>query len=275
MKISLILKLTLITFFIALFGVVLAFQNISTNIFLWEFQFSWKIILFIIFILLLYNSRLSSLKEFVVSNLKNFNLKNVIIYLFVPLIASFLLLIIGITFGEIQTGEIKDFTLFVFGIIFDFPAIWLFSITIILIEEIIFRGILLSEFTKSGKIAAFIIPNLLFTLYYSDEFILQILKETNIVWSNISLLASYYFFSGIIATLIVSKFATIWEAYSLRVGIVSFSQIISTSIIYDGNSYFITKNSYFMVEGIIFLFLLLVLIFFYNWIQLFTINKRS
>ncbi len=275
MKISLILKLTLITFFIALFGVVLAFQNISTNIFLWEFQFSWKIILFLIFILLIYSSRLSSLKEFVVSNLKNFNLKNVIVYLIIPLIASFLLLLIGIIFGEIQTGEIKDFTLFVFGIIFDFPAIWLFSITIVLIEEIIFRGIILSEFTKSGNIAAFIIPNLLFTLYYSDEFILQILKETNIIWSNISLLASYYFFSGIIATLIVSKFGTIWESYSLRVGIVSFSQIISTSIIYDGNSYFITKNSIFMVEGIIFLFLLLVLIFFYNWTQLFTINKRS
>ncbi|MDA0987045.1 MAG: hypothetical protein O3A55_05535, partial [Bacteroidetes bacterium] len=73
-------------------------------------------------------------------------------------------------------------------------------------------------------------------------------------------LICFYFIIGFYSTQIYLKSNSIWDSYFYRVGIIAFSQIISSSLIYKGTPYFITSNYLFMLEGIIFLIINFILI---------------
>ncbi|MDA0987001.1 MAG: hypothetical protein O3A55_05305, partial [Bacteroidetes bacterium] len=165
MKINKSNNIIVSTILVGILALILKYFKVSNSFLIWEFELNWKIILIFATILIFNKTEFNNSKNSIINSLKIINVKKSFTYFLIPLVSSLILILIGMLFNEIKLGEINDTTLFIFGIIFDAPAILFFSLTTILLEEILFRIIIFDKIKSSKNILSIIYLNTIFVLF--------------------------------------------------------------------------------------------------------------
>jgi membrane protease YdiL (CAAX protease family) len=177
---------------------------------------------------------------------------------FLPLLFYSLSITGGLVSGTLSIDPLDNAATLVLGTLFDIPAIFTFSITTILLEEILFRGIFLPSFRQHVRLrTALLLTNVLWVIYCLPE-IFSIPGITLIQ----GIVTGFFFFSlGLFCSMTAIKTNSVWTGYSFRVGIVSLTPILLTSMIAESDSFFSTQSIIFNAEGLVVSMILILVSF--------------
>jgi membrane protease YdiL (CAAX protease family) len=152
----------------------------------------------------------------------------------------------GILLNTVSLNPLDNAATLVLATLFDIPAIFVFSVTTVLIEEFVFRGVLLHSFdVQKGQARALFMTNVLWTLFSLSE-ILGVTEST--IFTVLSLVV-FYFSVGLFSSALTLRYRSLWPAYSFRVGIVSLTPILLTSILAESDAFFAAEPPLFNAEG--------------------------
>jgi membrane protease YdiL (CAAX protease family) len=144
----------------------------------------------------------------------------------------------------------------VLATLFDIPAIYVFSVTSILIEEILFRGILLRSYAQtSGNYRSVLIVSILWTLFMISDIIGGELFDA----TESAVLTLYFLSVGVLVTSLSLWRGNVWFGYSLRIGLITLTPIILTSRINESDSFFNSGSLLFIAEGVVVSMVLILL----------------
>ncbi|MFZ4618913.1 MAG: type II CAAX prenyl endopeptidase Rce1 family protein [Bacteroidota bacterium] len=243
-----------------IFG-ALSFLKIQYQFYIWEILIDLKVVAMVV---LLYAWYRKNEIVFSRSQLSFFSLdwkKNVLLFS-VPLIIYAITIGIGIAVSEVKINKLDNAATLILATIFDIPAIYVFSATSILIEELVFRGILLRSFGRQhGLFQASMITAALWLIFMvTDVF------GTETFTIELSLvLALYFLASGFLLSSLSLWKGNVWLGYSLRIGLITLTPIILTSRINESDSSFTTESLYFIAEGIsVTVIVIIMAVFFYS-----------
>ena len=227
-------------------GVLSHFQ-ISYQFYVWELFIDTKIIALLFLLLFLYKKKAV---QFTNSKLLLLNwswAKNIYCFFF-PLFLYAVSIIAGILFKEVSLNKIDNAPTLILATVFDIPAIFVFSATSILIEEFFFRGFILTTIQQlRSQWQTIILTNLLWVVFSISE----IIGSEEISLLKFITVALFFLSIGILCTVLVGKYTSIWFGYSLRVGFVTLSPIIVTSLLSESDVFFTTESFFFNAEGLI------------------------
>lgn len=250
---SLRLTAVLITIIAVLFG-ILSFFRIQYQFYFSEIFLDLKALTIIGLILFFYKGKFVLFTKEQKTLLHWEWRKNLQVFL-LPLLLYSLSILVGILFKQVSINKLDNPTTLVLGTVFDIPAIFVFSTTSILIEEIFFRGILLSSFRQKYSIVySTLTISLLWTIYNTSE--LFWVEDLNII--KFSVLVLYFFSIGILCSAFAARYISVWPGYSFRIGITSLTPIILTSSLIESDSFVKSDIYFFNSDGIIVSFLLIV-----------------
>jgi hypothetical protein len=150
------------------------------------------------------------------------------------------------------------------AICFDIPAVILFSMTTLMVEEIVFRGYYYARLTQTRSIAwSVVISSVVWTLFKAPELLdsetFDIVVALSLLFSNFSL--------GMMAAVLFCWLESVWPAYLFRVGITIFPPAILGNFAQNSDFFFESKAPWFHAEGLVFSILLLttaLFVYFYK-----------
>jgi hypothetical protein len=243
-----------VTLISILFG-IFRLLNIPFQFYLWEFFIDTKI-LTVAGIIILFVKR----KEVAFSGdqmrFLSFNWQKNIWFFLLPLGVFLIPIAVGIGVGEVTVNKLNNVSTLILATIFDIPAIYIFTLTSVFIEEIIFRGIFFVSFREKSSIRnAQFLSGCLWVAYSFSE--IAAIEELH--WSTISTLLLYYFMQHLICSSLVVHYSSVWPGYSFRVGMISITPILLSSLSIESDSFFKTNSSFFVAEGIIVSILLIII----------------
>ncbi len=226
---------------------VLSHFKIPYQFYIWELFIDSRIIALLFLLLFLYKK-----KSIRITNIKplllNWSWTKNIYFFFFPLVLYAVSIIAGILFKEVSLNKLDNVPTLILATVFDIPALFVFSATSILLDEIIFRGIILTTFQKlRSRWQAIILTNLLWVVFCISEIVG--LEEISVL--KFITVALFFLSIGIFCTVLVNKYTSIWFGYSLRVGFITLSPIIITSLLSESDVFFITESFFFNAEGLI------------------------
>ncbi len=236
-----------------LFG-MLRYFLIQYQFYVWEIFIDAKILCLLGLIFFLYKKKtmLFTKDQFV---FLQFDWRKNLVVCSLPLFFYVIPIIVGLLIKEVSVSKLDNATTLVLATLFDLPAIYFFSLTSIFIEEIFFRGILLSTFQqKYSPIHSIILSSLFWMMFNISE--LVGLEELN--FAHIIVIAIYFFSIGILCAAFSNKYKSVWLGYSFRVGIIALIPIILTSSLLESDSFLTTTSYFFNAEGIVVSLLLIV-----------------
>ncbi len=239
---------------IALFFGILSFFGIQYQFYFWEIFFDLKALTITGIVLFFYKRKILLITEEQKSLLHWDWEKNLRVF-FLPILFYLCSILAGLLFRQVSINFPDNPTTLVLGTVFDIPAIFVFSATSLLVEEIFFRGILLSSFRQRYSILASTVTiSVLWTIYASSD----LFWVEDLTIAKFSVLMLFFFSIGILCSAFAVKYTSVWPGYTFRVGIASLTPIILTSSLIESDS-FVKSNAYFFnSDGIIVSFLLLV-----------------
>ncbi len=159
-----------------------------------------------------------------------------------------LLIVAGILFKATSYQGVENSATFLLATFFDIPATFFFSITTVLLEEIVFRGFV---FKAISKRESFVLPALLTSglwalMSFSNVFQIQKSNFGSFFIGFLNLTSIGFVCS---ALLLISK--SIWSSYSFRLGLLVFSTALLCGKQDETNSFFITNLASFSNSGIL------------------------
>lgn len=232
---------------IATFFGGLNFLKIQYQFYIWEIFIDLKILsLLLIFFAL----RRKHLYQFSLENLhlKKWEVNKNIFWFSMPFAVYAVVAVFGIVFRQVQVDDVDNASTLVLATIFDIPAIYVFSATSILVEEVFFRVLLFNilkvtySFWKAATVAAILWSMFSFT---------DILSMANLGFITIFLASLNFFGVGLLCAALVEKYRSIWVSYSFRIGIISLTSLILPSYFVEADSLLTTKSNLFFSEGFI------------------------
>jgi membrane protease YdiL (CAAX protease family) len=239
---------------------ILSYFGIPYQLYLWELFIDAKILTVLVLLFFLNKKRTVHF-----SNIRllffNWNLKKNILFFSLPFFCYLISNFIGILFDQVELNRLENAPTLLLATVFDIPAFYVFSVTTVLIEELVFRGLLLSSVQlQQSKTVSFIVVSIVWGIYGISEIIsmqdIDAIKFLTVLFSFFSL--------GIICSMLVDKFRSIWIGYSLRIGIISLTPITITSLLNESDSFFTSTSIIFVAEGVIFSICLLIASFVVN-----------
>jgi hypothetical protein len=151
-------------------------------------------------------------------------------------------------FGTTSINKLDNAVTLILATLFDIPAIYVFSATTILIEEILFRGVLVSSFQLSFSPGwGTFISSALWTLWSINE-ILAVEPITVLILISLLL---FFLSLGFLLSALVKKYQSIWPGYSFRIGVMTLTPITLTSQLVESDSFFSSTSSIFIAEGLL------------------------
>lgn len=233
---------------ISIFFSALSFARIPYQFYVWEIFIDGKIITMLLFLLyLLKRSKFQF--SFNAAKLDRMDWEGSILWFFFPLVSYSIVITIGMLTKEGLFNNLENIATLILATVFDLPAVFVFSLTFIFIEEIVFRGILLSSFLSTRKkFSSVVILSLFFSGFSMSDVFTNDFSSPLIFAS----LIVYFFAVGVLTSALVMKYKSVWVSYSLRIGLLTISPLILTSYLIETDSFFQTKNSLFYVEGFLF-----------------------
>lgn len=226
---------------------ILSYFKIPYQFYIWELFIDSKIIAITLLLFFLY--RIKSLEVTKVKLLlTNWYWKKNIVFFFLPVFIFTVMVVPGLLLSKVIVTRLDNSTTLILATLFDIPAIFFFSATSVLIEEIFFRGILLSTMKQfQSQHLAIIVISFMWAIYSFSEFIgfedITVLKFMSVV--------VFFFSIGVFCSVLVSKYQSIWIGYSFRVGLITLSPIIVPSLLSESDVFFSTESIFFNAEGTI------------------------
>lgn len=237
----------LFTVVLSLVFAVISYFHIQYQTYFWEFFIDAKI-LFLILLLVVLRKRSALQLSLLKLNVTKWNTGLNVLWFCFPIIVSAFVILTGMLVGEIKFNYLENASTLILATIFDIPAIFIFSATTILVEEIFFRGILINSVPEtSSKFKTGIFVSLLFCLFKLSDAMNS--DSTSLVAAGVVLI--YFFSSGIITAALVSKYQTLWYGYSFRIGLVTIMPMMLSSMHIESDSFFKAKSFLFFGEGIV------------------------
>lgn len=241
---------------------LLQYFLIPYQFYFWEIFVDLKSVSLIIFILIVLKSRYLNFR-WESSGIFNWNWSGNILWFLFPVVALLASLASGYFLTEVKTGELDNTATMMLQALFDIPAIFVFSLTTIFIEELFFRSFLFQQQIQKQPIDQCVLINsILWTIYcVPDLFSLDVSSTV-----NIGVTVFFIFSTGILLNILWWKNTTLWYGYSLRVGISSFYSMIITSNFAESEPFSKTDSLFFYAEGVTIslIFMISAIFLYYN-----------
>lgn len=243
------LRITLLLLvFLSIFFSILSFIRIPYQLYVWEIFIDGKIIALVLFMIYLVK-RSKLLLSSLSAPLQNFYWRRNILWYLFPVLAYSVVLLVGILTEEGKLDNFDNLLTLTLATLFDLPAVFVFSLAYLFIEEIVFRSVLLNSLLlRMNKEGTVMTISVLFALYcMSDVFTNDF--SSALIFATLLL---YFFSVGVITSALVLKYNSLWISYSFRIGLLTIAPLFLTSYLAESDSLFQTKNSLFFAEGIVF-----------------------
>ncbi len=148
-----------------------------------------------------------------------------------------------VTFAAPENGATLLLTL-----LFDIPAVFIFSVTTVFVEEYVFRGYVLSEYMKSGRAVAGLAVS---TVLWAAYAIVEVLPLEEYSWISAGLLVFYYMAVGIGAAALYRASRSLWVSYAFRIGVLTITPSVLSGVTGVTDAFFTTENLFFFGDGVI------------------------
>jgi membrane protease YdiL (CAAX protease family) len=228
-----------------LFG-LLGYLKIPFQYYLWEILIDLKAAALAAIFIIGYKKRTVTLTAHQFT-LLNFDWKRNIALFFVPILFYAITIGAGSAFSEVKVNTLDNAVTLILATLFDIPAIYVFSATSILLEELIFRGILLQSFERAyGLLSSIFITSGLWTLSMASD----LSGMENVTLLSVFTLLFFFLTAGGLLSLLSLWKGNVWLGYSMRIGLVTLTPIILTSLLNESDSFFETDSLFFVSEGI-------------------------
>jgi membrane protease YdiL (CAAX protease family) len=243
---KLLYRFILYIFISSFFFGVLSYFKLQFQFYLWEFFVDLKIVTLVAVVALFYKR-----KEIVFGSnellLIHFDWKQNTTIFFAPVLVYILTIVLGLFSNQMTINKLDNAVTLVLATMFDIPALYVFSATTVLIEEILFRGVLLSSFQRSNSIIlTALFSSIVWSLFIGSE--IFSVEELNLL--KVSMLLLFFFSLGLFLSMLFNRFHSIWPGYSFRIGIITLTPITLTSQLVESDSFFSSSSVIFISEGI-------------------------
>lgn len=169
-------------------------------------------------------------------------------------------LILSVTIGTgyllaiLQYQRTDNFPTIVLAAILDLPAIYFFSLFTLLIEEVLFRGVIFLLFSRIvSKIPAYFLSSLIWGIFITIDFSMQ--KGGTLISIIFEFLQQFSL--GFLLMVLFEKTGSIWVSYSYRIGATLFLSMFLSQGAFEANSLFVVENSHLQsIQAIDFLVLI-------------------
>jgi membrane protease YdiL (CAAX protease family) len=233
---------------------LLARIDVPSQFYIWEFRIDLKPILFLGGCYF-FARRFSFQFVRIGAEIWKWNWKVNLLAFFSPCLLCGIVILVGLLFNGVVYQGVDNAATFLLGIFGDIPAIFFFSATTFLLEEIIFRGYVHSYLsTEHGFIVpALVTSGLWGLLFYINFFDIQQLSFSSVIAGYINLISI-----GFVCSSLVYYSTSIWSSYSFRVGLATFLIPLLSGKQDDANSFFLSDFSVFSNSGILLTLLLVI-----------------
>ncbi|HLP15624.1 MAG TPA: CPBP family intramembrane glutamic endopeptidase [Bacteroidota bacterium] len=154
----------------------------------------------------------------------------------------------GILLKKVSYADPENATTMLLTLIFDIPAIFIFSVTTVFVEEYLFRGVIVTEFERNGAPSTgLFVSSLLWALYA----IVDELPIDEFTWVKLSVLLLFYFSVGIACGSLYFSSRSVWISYAFRIGVLTITPSFLSGVTGATDAFFGTENFYFLGDGII------------------------
>ncbi|MGE5316003.1 MAG: lysostaphin resistance A-like protein [Acidobacteriota bacterium] len=166
----------------------------------------------------------------------------------IPVLLTGLIAAAGLLVKKVQFADPENGTTLALTTLFDIPAIFIFSVTTVFVEEYIFRGWILTEFERSGSAwMGFFFSSVLWAVYALSDLV----PLEDFAWTTLGLMALYYCAVGIAASALYYGSRSLWVSYSFRIGVMTLTPLMLTGAAESAEAFFSTENPLFFGDGII------------------------
>jgi membrane protease YdiL (CAAX protease family) len=233
----------------------LELSHLPLRFYVWELVFAVKVLLVAVPVFI-YWHKSKSVKTVVAKlGLNSWSWKSSIAAFFSTLLLAGIAVGIGLALRKVAYSNLDNAATIAMAICFDIPAIAFFSMTTLLVEEIVFRGYYFVRLTQTRSIVgSILISSFVWTIFKSPELL-------EIEMLNIGAIVSFLFsmFSlGVLAAVLFRWLDSIWPTYFLRVGIAIFPAAILGNFAQNSDFFFESKSPWFYADGVVYSTLLLM-----------------
>lgn len=241
---------------------IVSYFGLPYQVLIWEFFIDLRILV-LIGIILIYQKKIKIDFLPILKGKFVFQWETNLFFFFYGFFVIILNSFVGLLFKGIKFDTLENWETILLGIVFDIPAVYFFSLSTILFEELFFR-IILPALTEHHSVKTQALHSSLLWMVYSLPVIFA--AEHNLI--QIFLFMLYSFTTGIFLFSLSKRYQSVWISYTFRIGVVSYSTIMLSSIVIDSDTFFTAKSPYFSLEGIgVSLFLLLSALFLLKKVQ--------
>jgi len=254
-KTKLFYLLLALVFLILLGSEVLFQMGVRTQYYAWEFKFDLKTIAIGVLCYVI-NRKFNVGFEIRKIGLWSWSWRDNLLAFFSPLLLFTTLIAAALIVKAATYQGADNPTTFLLATIFDVPATLFFSIFVVLLEEILFRGFMFNAISNERR---FFISALLVSCLWGVYSLGDLLHNQD---SGIVSVLSGFINSlsiGLVCSAFLLYSKSIWVSYSFRIGLLTFSAALLSRGQEESNTFFVTNFASFSSSGIVLSFLNFVL----------------
>ena len=255
-------------FLISLISAAVALFGGSVQFYLWEFPLDAKL-LFYVLLLFFYIRKYHWNFGINKYGILRWDIRSNSLAFLIPLVILAISISMGYLFEKTTFEGVDDSVTLLLATLFDIPEVYFFSVTVILLEEWIFRGFISDFLSRQyGLFRVVIFSSLIWTVANIDK--LSQFRYTSFfaISSELINLISI----GIATSVLYFQTKSIWPGYSFRVGLLVFSSTMLASNVNEMSGIFYTETQAFSNSGILLSF---VTIFLSSFFFLFSKNAKE
>ncbi len=227
---------------------LLQYYQIPYQFYFWEIFIDLKIFSLLVF--LLFRWKRDNLPfQWESSGILQWHWKGNFLWFFFPAMVLIMVGFVGFILNQVKPENLDNSSTLILQTIFDVPAIFVFSLSSIFVEELFFRSIMFrTQLHHRSVIHSGLINAMFWTIYYLPEIISLENKAIHIL----IFVALFIFSYGFLLCIVMWRNATLWYGYTFRIGLLVILPLFITSNFIDSDSFFATNSAFFNAEGIIF-----------------------
>jgi len=221
--------------------------GLKTQIYVWEFRIDLRSAVFAILCVSFSKWRHAGF-EFTKIGMWKWNLRSNILAFFFPFGLFVLLILGGLLFKTIDYQGVENSATFLLATVFDIPATYFFSVTTVLLEEIVFRGFVFSAVMKGKNI---FLPSLLASGLWALMCIGGVFQDAGANFRSILFGFVNLVSIGFVCSSLYLSSGSIWSSYSFRIGLIVFSTALLSESPAEANSFFSANTFLFSSNGLL------------------------
>jgi membrane protease YdiL (CAAX protease family) len=238
---------------ISVLSAIAALFGVSTQFYLWEFPVDVKILLFALLLFFFIRKYHWDFDLSKYGILRWYGGQNVLAFIS-PLVFLALTVTAGYLLKKTTFEGADDSITLLLATLFDIPAVYFFSVVVVLVEELIFRGFIFGIVSREyGIFKSVLISSIIWAVANFDK-IAQIRSSSlfDISSEFLNLISI-----GLACAAIYSRTDSIWPGYSFRIGLLVFSSAMIASDVNETTGVFYTETQALSNSGVLLSFVTL------------------